>query len=74
VLEERAVTNAIEALQERWRMLRYMFDDCVDLNEGRKGRKVKRLSIKRQFELIIIITIFLVMSVPIFVMLVLICR
>lgn len=74
VLKERAVTNAIEALQERWRMLQYMFDDCVELNEGRKERKLKKLSTKRQVELIIIITLFLIACFPVLVIFVLICR
>jgi len=74
VLRERAVTNAIEALQERWRMLQYMYDDCMDLDSNRKDRKLKELNTKRQAEFVIIIAIFLVMSVPIFVILVLICR
>lgn len=74
VLRERAVTNAIDALQERWRMLQYMYDDCVELNKGRKERKLKKLCIKRQVELIGIISIFLTLLVPVFVILVLIFR
>ena len=29
VLQERAVVNAIEALQERWRIIMYMYHDFV---------------------------------------------
>ena len=58
VLQERAVTNAIDALQERWRMIMFMYDDCVELNKKRAECKLKKLCIQRQYELIMIILTF----------------
>ncbi|XP_045187586.1 uncharacterized protein LOC123545317 [Mercenaria mercenaria] len=52
ILQERAVTNAIDALQERWGMITFMHNDCVELNEKRKTRKLRKHCIQRQFELI----------------------
>ncbi|XP_060571789.1 uncharacterized protein LOC132729970 [Ruditapes philippinarum] len=73
VLQERAVTNAIDALQERWRMLTFMYEDCVKMNQTRKERKLKKLCVKRQFELIMVVSTFalfcLFLSVLIFVLL-----
>ena len=74
VLKERAVINAIEALQERWRMIMYMYHDCEDLNEGRKDRKIRKLNVKRQEELIIIVLAFIVLCVPISFLAILFCR
>ncbi|XP_053376559.1 uncharacterized protein LOC128547576 [Mercenaria mercenaria] len=74
VLQERAVTNAIDALQERWRMLMFMYDDCVALNEKRKERKLRKLCVRRQFELLTIVIVFLLICLPIILVLVLITR
>lgn len=74
MLRERAVVNAIEALQERWRMLQFMYEDCVELNEKRKEIILKKLSTKRQLELILIASIFLTFCIPVFVIFVLVCR
>ncbi|XP_053376527.1 uncharacterized protein LOC128547556 [Mercenaria mercenaria] len=74
VLQERAVTNAIDALQERWRMIMFMYDDCVELNEQRRELKLRKLCVQRQFELILIISIFMLICIPISVVIVLINR
>lgn len=74
VLEERAVTNAIDALQERWRMIMYMYDDCVEMNETRRDMKLRKLCIQRQFELIMIVSAFVLICLPISVLFVLITR
>ncbi|XP_060571786.1 uncharacterized protein LOC132729966 [Ruditapes philippinarum] len=74
VLQERAVTNAIDALQERWRMIMFMYEDCVDLNKQRAECKLKKLCIKRQFELIMIILSFILVSLQISVIFILIAR
>jgi len=66
VLQERAVVNAIDALQERWRMLTFMFTDCEELNQTRKDRQLKKLCTKRQFELISIIVLFTLFCLPMF--------
>ena len=58
VLQERAVTNAIDALQERWRMIMFMYDDFVELDKTRAECKLKKLCIQQQYELIIIILAF----------------
>lgn len=74
VLQERAVTNAIDALQERWRMIMYMYDDLVDLNEERRSRKLKKLCIQRQFELILIVAAFVLICLPISITIALLAR
>ncbi|XP_060559940.1 uncharacterized protein LOC132719982 [Ruditapes philippinarum] len=65
VLQERAVTNAIDALQERWRMIMLMYGDCVDLNNKRMERKLRKLCVRRQFEMIVIAAIFFLICLPI---------
>ena len=74
VLQEKAVVNAIEALQERWRMIMFMYHDCQDLNEGRIERTQTKLTIKRQEELILIIIMFLLLCLPIAISFVFMCR
>ena len=74
VLQEKAVVNAIEALQERWRMIMFMYNDCQDLNSGRLERRQMKLNVKRQEELILIILMFLLMCVPIAISFLFICR
>ncbi|XP_060574663.1 uncharacterized protein LOC132732287 [Ruditapes philippinarum] len=54
VLQERAVTNAIDALHERWRIVLNSYVKCVAMNDKRKDLKLRKLSVKRQFELIVI--------------------
>ena len=66
--------NAIEALQERWRMIMFMYSDCQDLNDGRLERQRTKLDIKRQEELIIVIIMFLLICLPIAIAFVLISR
>ena len=74
MLQEKAVVNAVEALQERWQMIMFMYGDCKDLNEGRLDRQQTKLRIKRQEELIIVIVLFLLMCLPIAIVFVFICR
>ncbi|KAH3847984.1 hypothetical protein DPMN_090320 [Dreissena polymorpha] len=74
VLQERAVTNAIEALHERWNMLMFRYEDCTTLNEERKKRRLMKLNVKRQMELITIVTLFLVACLPIVVVMFIACR
>lgn len=74
VLQEKAVVNAIEALQERWRMIMFMYNDCQDLNKDRLERRQMKLDIKRQEELILIILMFLFLCVPIAILFVFISR
>ncbi|KAL4238657.1 hypothetical protein ACF0H5_003364 [Mactra antiquata] len=74
VLQERAVTNAIEALQERYRMLTFMYDDCIELNEDRKSRRLRKLCVQRQFELIVLISLFITICLPVSIILIFICR
>ena len=74
VLQEKAVVNAIEALQERWRMIMFMYNDCQDLNKDRLLRRQNKLDIKRQEELILIILMFLLFCVPIAISFLFICR
>jgi DNA-directed RNA polymerase specialized sigma subunit len=65
VLQERAVTNAIDALQERWRMIMYIYYDLLDLNEDRRSRKLKKLCVQRQFEFILVVAAFVLICLPI---------
>ncbi|XP_045187574.2 uncharacterized protein LOC123545305 [Mercenaria mercenaria] len=74
VLQERAVTNAIDTLQERWRMIMFMFNDCVKLNERKGERKLKKLSVQRQFELVLLVCVFVLICLPISAVFVLINR
>ncbi|KAH3847985.1 uncharacterized protein LOC127873787 [Dreissena polymorpha] len=74
VFQERAVTNAIEALQERWNMLMFMYEDCMALNDEWKQRKLTKLSVKRQMELITIVTLFLVACIPAVVLMCIVCK
>ena len=75
VLQEKAVVNAIEALQERWRMIMFMYNDCQDLNKNRLDRRQIKLDIKRQEELILIILMFLgFLCVPIAILFIFISR
>ncbi|KAL3872689.1 hypothetical protein ACJMK2_035899 [Sinanodonta woodiana] len=65
VLSEKAVVNAIEALQERWRMLIYMYDDCMDLVKEKKERDMYNKKIRRQEEIVIIMFFAAVVCFPI---------
>ncbi|XP_045161744.2 uncharacterized protein LOC123526574 isoform X1 [Mercenaria mercenaria] len=65
VLKEHAVTNAIDALKERWRMITFKYNDCVERNEQRIERKLRTLCIQRQFDLIIVVFLFVLICLPI---------
>ncbi|KAK3587785.1 hypothetical protein CHS0354_042749 [Potamilus streckersoni] len=66
VLSEKAVVNAIEALQERWRMLIYMYEDCMDLVKEKKERELYNKKIRRQEEIVIIVFYAAIVCFPIF--------
>lgn len=59
VLQERAVVNAIDALQERWHQIMFLYEDCVELNEGRQRQRLQKLCIQRQSDMIFVILGFL---------------
>ncbi|XP_071160593.1 uncharacterized protein [Mytilus edulis] len=65
VMADTGVQKTLEALQEKWRMIMYMHDDCMDLRTQKTEQGVigRRARIKR--ELIALVITYVIITLPI---------
>ncbi|XP_076442357.1 uncharacterized protein LOC143281194 [Babylonia areolata] len=52
VLSERVTVNALEVLQERWRMISFMYEDCLDMVRQWDEQRLMRQQKKRKRRLL----------------------
>ncbi|XP_025103936.1 uncharacterized protein LOC112570002 [Pomacea canaliculata] len=62
VLGERTVVNNIEVLQERWRMIMFMYDDCLQLIQQCDDRRGRLSRQRRRKRLLLLVVVSLVLS------------
>lgn len=64
VMADNAVQKALEAMQEKWRMIMFMYDDCMDLRNAKfeHDTLAKRNKLKKDF--IALLITYLLITVP----------
>ncbi|KAK3093732.1 hypothetical protein FSP39_019377 [Pinctada imbricata] len=68
MMADKGVQNTIEALEERWRMIMFMYDDCVTKLEEKIERDRERRHARQKQELIALSIIYSAFSIPILIM------
>lgn len=54
VLADRGISSSVEVLQERWRMIMYMYDDCVELVKQWEDHRLEKQQRKRKRRLLLL--------------------
>jgi len=67
IMEDPVVTNSLEALKERWKMIMFMYDDTVDLINSRKNNIILRKKLENRRELFAASIIYTSTALPFFV-------
>lgn len=58
------VTNALEGLRERWKMLMFMYEDCLDMIQERKDRESQIRKCRARRELFASCIIYTCIAMP----------
>lgn len=66
MLLDRGVQNNLESLQERWRMIMFMYDDCVEMVKTRQQNRLCRRQLKQKCELIALAIVYSTLAIPVF--------
>lgn len=66
MLLDRGVQNNLESLQERWRMIMFMYDDCVEMVKTRQQNRLCRRQLKQKCELIAMAIVYSTLAIPVF--------
>lgn len=66
MLLDRGVQNNLESLQERWRMIMFMYDDCVEMVKTRQQNRLYRRQLKQKCELIALAIVYSTLAIPVF--------
>lgn len=64
VMADNGVQKALEAMKEKWRMIMFMYDDCMDLRKAKfeHDTLAKRNKLKKEF--IALLITYLLITVP----------
>ncbi|XP_061173066.1 uncharacterized protein LOC133182298 [Saccostrea echinata] len=65
MLLDRGVQNTLESLQERWRMIMFMYDDCVEMFKTRRQKQFCRRQLIQRRELIACVIIYSALVLPV---------
>lgn len=65
MLLDRGVQNNLESLQERWRMIMFMYDDCVEMVKTRQQNRLCRRQLKQKCELIALAIVYSTLAIPV---------
>ncbi|XP_062602317.1 uncharacterized protein LOC134264032 [Saccostrea cucullata] len=65
MLLDRGVQNTLESLQERWRMIMFMYDDCVEMIQSRRQKPLCRRQLIQRRELIACVIIYSALFLPV---------
>lgn len=66
MLLDRGVQNNLESLQERWRMIMFMYDDCVEMVKTRQQNRLCRRQLNQKCELIALAIVYSTLVIPVF--------
>jgi hypothetical protein len=66
LMQERAAANAVELLQERWRMIMFMYDDCMDMVKQWEDHRLQRKERRRKRRLVLLSVLALPVAILIF--------
>lgn len=67
MLLDRGVQNNLESLQERWRMIMFMYEDCVDMIKTREQTRLSRRQLKQRREFLSWTIIYSSLLMPLFI-------
>ncbi|KAK6183000.1 hypothetical protein SNE40_010558 [Patella caerulea] len=73
VTSEKHFRNALEVLEERWRMIMFMYEDCQELVKEWEGRQLKRKQDRAKQRLYVYLSLASIVVVPLLLLVVIIC-
>ncbi|XP_071079888.1 uncharacterized protein [Haliotis cracherodii] len=65
VMSDKAVQAAVESLQERWKMIMIMYEDCMQMVEDWDDRQLKKAQAIDVFQLLIAVMISVSVLIPV---------
>lgn len=71
MLLDRGVQNTLESLQERWRMLMFMYDDYVEMVKTRQQNRLCRRQLKQRRGMIACFIIYFAVTFPVLIVILL---
>lgn len=68
ILASPAVTNALDSLRERWKMLLFMYEDCLDMIQERKDKNKQRRKCRERREIFATCIIYTGIFLPVLIL------
>ncbi|XP_041354513.1 uncharacterized protein LOC121372286 [Gigantopelta aegis] len=64
VLCQKSVANALDALRERWKMLMFMYEDCMEMVKSVEDKRQKMKTKEKRIEICILVTGIISIVIP----------